>query len=150
MPIFVCESCGRLLFRPEELLGSAWQCPTCGPTVICTEEVTVSLKLASLLQKEYELGLREPPVIYPRVAAGSQTAAYVQVNTGQTGMNRFAAVVFFCVCVTVLLSMGSMHLPRPYRNYCTAATPVAVMGLLGLGLVMMLGYGYFEMRRRAR
>jgi hypothetical protein len=50
-----CTSCQRLLFRPDELSGRAWQCPTCGPTVVADAAVDVAPELAALLEKEYRL-----------------------------------------------------------------------------------------------
>ena len=56
MSIYKCSSCGRLLFRPDELSGRAWQCPTCGPIVIADEPAIVSPALSTLLEQEYQRG----------------------------------------------------------------------------------------------
>src|SRR5262249_51300409 len=59
MSVFGCSSCGRLLYRPAELSGRAWQCPSCGPTEV-SDEVTVSPHLAELLEEEYRLSVSGP------------------------------------------------------------------------------------------
>ncbi|HZT78879.1 MAG TPA: hypothetical protein VFA26_01550 [Gemmataceae bacterium] len=55
MPVFACPSCGRLLHRPEEMLGRAWQCFTCGPIQVAEQPAAVSEELARLLEQEYQL-----------------------------------------------------------------------------------------------
>jgi hypothetical protein len=57
MPVYRCTSCGRLLFRPENLLGRAWQCPSCGPTTVSDAAVRVNADVAAILEKEYRLSL---------------------------------------------------------------------------------------------
>jgi hypothetical protein len=57
MAVFQCTSCRRLLFRPDDLIGRAWQCPACGPVVVGDEMMDVSPALAALLEDEYRLGL---------------------------------------------------------------------------------------------
>jgi hypothetical protein len=61
MPVFNCLSCQRLLYRPDEFLGRAWQCPNCGPVSVSDDPVPVSHELATLLEKEYRLGLPFDP-----------------------------------------------------------------------------------------
>jgi hypothetical protein len=72
VPVFHCNSCNRLLYRLEELVGRAWQCPACGPTVVSTEPVSVSDELAALLEKEYNLYATAPPPVFPIAEADSQ------------------------------------------------------------------------------
>src|SRR5690348_13482975 len=57
MPVFRCTSCGRLLYRPENLLGRAGMCPTCGPITLSDATVQVDADLAVLLEKEYQVTL---------------------------------------------------------------------------------------------
>ncbi len=63
MPVFRCTTCKRYLFRPAELLGRAWQCPSCGPTVVADQAVEVSSTLADLLEREYRLSFAAPPPV---------------------------------------------------------------------------------------
>jgi len=37
MAVVRCLSCGRLLYRPDEMAGTAWQCITCGPTQVASD-----------------------------------------------------------------------------------------------------------------
>jgi hypothetical protein len=72
MPVFTCTSCGRLLHRPEEFVGRAWQCPTCGPTTVSEDAASVPAELAALLETEYQRGLSGPPSVYPGPASAVQ------------------------------------------------------------------------------
>jgi hypothetical protein len=63
MPVFRCASCGRLLYRPGNLLGRAWQCFTCGPTRVSDAAVDVGADLAALLEREYRLSISGSPDI---------------------------------------------------------------------------------------
>jgi predicted RNA-binding Zn-ribbon protein involved in translation (DUF1610 family) len=63
MPVFQCKTCERYLYRPDDLLGRAWQCPGCGPTVISDKAVSLCAELTALLEREYRLGLAPPPEV---------------------------------------------------------------------------------------
>jgi hypothetical protein len=52
MAIVTCTSCGRLLYRPDEITGTAWQCISCGPTEIEPDDMEVPERLAQLLEEE--------------------------------------------------------------------------------------------------
>ena len=54
MAIVTCKVCGRLLYRPDEMTGTAWQCIDCGSTDVFTEGVDVPAELAQLIEVEYK------------------------------------------------------------------------------------------------
>jgi hypothetical protein len=64
MPVFKCATCGRFLHRPDNLFGSAWQCPTCGPIVV-EKTVAASAPLARLLERECRLSCSASPDLEP-------------------------------------------------------------------------------------
>jgi hypothetical protein len=63
MAIVTCKSCGRWLYRPDEMSGTAWQCIGCGPTEIEPNNMSLPVRLAQLLQEEYKRVVWER--IYP-------------------------------------------------------------------------------------
>src|SRR5215471_9507268 len=63
MAIVTCKSCGRLLYRPDEMMGTTGHCISCGPTEIEPDEREVPERLAQLLEEEYKRVAWE--MIYP-------------------------------------------------------------------------------------
>src|SRR5215831_17414033 len=66
MAIVTCKSCGRWLYRPDEMSGTAWQCIVCGPTEIGDTTEDVPERLAQLIEEEYKRVVWG--TIYPRSA----------------------------------------------------------------------------------
>jgi hypothetical protein len=113
MKVFKCMSCGRLLFRPDELLGRAWHCLTCGPTVVSEEPVIVTAELAALLEKEYQLSLSFPPMMVigaPAVAVHPPDDKPVvfgrNIKTDNQHANPGAVVVSLSALVIGVLWLG--------------------------------------------
>jgi predicted RNA-binding Zn-ribbon protein involved in translation (DUF1610 family) len=80
MPVFRCTSCGRLLFRPGNLLGRAWQCPSCGPTEVSENSVSVNAELAGLLEREYDLSASDSPDVSAVQCASCKRVLYRPVG----------------------------------------------------------------------
>ena len=54
MAIVTCESCGRWLYRPDEMTGKEWECLFCGNTKSTEACADVPEQLARLLEEEYK------------------------------------------------------------------------------------------------
>lgn len=59
MSIYQCNTCRRLLYKPDRVPKDVWYCPTCGPTEVSDLAEPPPSRLAELLEAEYWLGLGE-------------------------------------------------------------------------------------------
>jgi hypothetical protein len=78
MAIVTCKSCGRWLYRPDEMSGTAWQCIGCGSTKIAFNADNVPERLAHLLEEEYKR------VVWDMIYPGSNSAAREMTQAGAT------------------------------------------------------------------
>jgi hypothetical protein len=160
MAIFKCNLCGRLLYGPDELLGHAWQCPTCGSMAVHDVEEPPSSGLAELLEEEYRLGLAEPagknrgrkeisvePGLGAHAPDGSEPERDAESQAppmGQLLANpRRWELINNLVLVFLTLSLTSLgvalFVPNPPRDFLYLLAGVCFFGLLStfLGAVAL-------------
>jgi hypothetical protein len=118
-----CRSCGRVLYRPADLLGNAWQCHVCGPTTVSEEPVTA-------------------PAGATTAGGGEEVSGPFRQSTvpGERALRR---VLLFAVVVFALVVGLSAFRAGPFTDYllagglAVAGTGITI-GLLGLPLVILM------------
>jgi hypothetical protein len=146
MPVFQCTSCGRLLCRPEEFLGRAWQCPACGPTTVSAEPVHVPVELALLLEDEFRQdgdGTLPPPpspqavtLVPPRTPGRRRFPGRRPGAAFPLGEREMVAWVIAGVVVAGLLFGWGASLDMPFVDFMVRLGAVLCLG--GLALVAVL------------
>jgi hypothetical protein len=151
MPVFHCLSCQRLLYRPEELSGRAWQCPECGPTVVSDEAVAVSPELAALLEQEYHVFVTSPPP-RPSTAPGTPPpAARKVVLVGKDPITRafLTVLVFALVLWGLLVALGVYLSMNPVEAALAAGGGVCSLWVIS-SLTVLLVCKLLDVLRRTR
>jgi hypothetical protein len=139
MPVFKCTSCGRLLFRPEEFLGRAWQCPTCGPTGVTDEPYYVPPELADLLEQEYQVNLSAPPVVLANQLSGVRPPPRRRIQVDpRRGKRRVIAAVFAGIALAGCIIGLQALLPLSSAARFLLLTLFVALGVLALALLSAL------------
>jgi ribosomal protein L37AE/L43A len=134
-----CSKCNRVIYRPKHLLGRAWQCSACGPTVLTGEPVDLPPELAALRAGT------APASPDPEEEAGPFE---LRAIPGTRGMLVGAAGA---VLLTLVFGFGHL-LPQPlFYVLAGAAFVVAVGGfaVAALNIPVMLA-SEAERRRRVQ
>jgi small-conductance mechanosensitive channel len=121
------------LYRPEEFLGRAWQCSTCGPTVVSEMAEEVSEELAALLEKEYQLGLLQPLAIstIPRSDARVQAKPRARRRV-------VAALLLTLALIPALLTLCLyLSLDLPLLAALVISAGVFIVSLVGIRVYVM-------------
>lgn len=131
MAIVQCLPCKRLLFRPGQLAGRAWQCPSCGPTTVAPGTVAVPGRLATLLEYEYYL------LHYVSIGASDALTAQIPSHAGPSDAEQALG--------SLAVSPGDRYpVVRRLRTRQTVRTlgtalAALLMGLSALVLVLFPG-----------
>jgi hypothetical protein len=167
MPVFQCNSCQRLLYRPEELLGRAWQCPNCGPTVVSEEAVDVSEELAALLKKEYDLYVFVPPTVsvpLPATDSGSNYSVplppthsggkYQGQNVLPVGNDPLArkciSITLIAAIIWVLLVVIALSLSLDLFDSALIASGLVAGTWIAICAVLLLVHRLLDARNRRK
>jgi hypothetical protein len=150
MPVFKCKSCQRLLYRPEELLGRAWQCPICGPTHVSEEPVAVPAELAARLEEEYRLSCSRVPVkvTSPFSSEQAHLRRNIRINTTMAMGKRsliVASALALLLGILVSVYFGKM---LSKNNSDLLLGLVCMGGSLGFVLLCLIGMGVAALYRR--
>jgi hypothetical protein len=127
MAVFKCRGCGRLVFRPDNLLEFVLHCPTCGPQRIVDEPEVVNLELAALLEKEYLLAQASPSAV--RYGPTKDKPLYgrkIQTDGQASGMGRTLIWIAAIVIAVIWLEFCGL----------TAKNFVEFSSLVALGFVL--------------
>ena len=135
MAVFECTNCRRLLYRPDDMLGRAWQCPNCGPIVVSEEEVSVFAGLAALLEEEYRLGLSAPLPGVEVTPRASGAVPPVPVNPRFVRGRDWLALSW--LALLAVLTLGLIFLPEPYLDYVQASFLPFVVGTVLFAIVVI-------------
>ena len=151
MAVVNCLTCGRLLYRPDELRGWRWQCPTCGPTVIDEVSQPVPLHLAVQLEAEYRRTLSEPA---SNVSARAPVAEEPPTNRFAVDPHRWdwlGRLIAAWVTVTIILLGTAALQSQPNRDYwILAATASALVLIVGCVVLAVMGVLFESQRKRLR
>ncbi len=137
MPVFHCSSCQRLLYRPDEFLGRAWQCPNCGPVSVCEEAVPVSPELAALLEKEYRLGLSGGPSAVQTKSVKRPVPPVRSLKVLPTPRKKWHFVIATVTAVAIfalVMGIGTI-VPIPFPDYFLYVGSIAALGGMALGTI---------------
>ena len=143
MAIFTCRSCGGLLYRPDEMLGTAWQCPTCGPTHVLLQAVNVPEELAKLFEEEYRrLVWSDPsgPEAGPTSASPAQQSVAVPVvrprrlridlNPRMTiQLPKGGRIILSAILLSAGIALFGISLLQPWLHYSDFIVLLAGIGV---------------------
>jgi len=147
MAVVNCLRCGRLLFRPDELLGRHWQCPNCGPTRVSGAELSASAGLAALLEEEYRLSLSSPLPAVDVTPRDSNAEPPVPVDPRFVRRNWLALTWF---AVLALLSLGLIFSPVSYLDVLQGSLLPVLVGIVVLAIVVIPVVVMRELRFRQK
>jgi len=128
MAIVTCTTCCGLVWRPDEMVGTAWQCPTCGPTKVSRETQNVPALLAELLEREYKM------VVWGTPSASRPQAPDPRRQPSSEADPQLAALSFRLP--TISEERVRQANPRPGLLWVTVGCLLSGIILLFLGLTL--------------